>query len=140
MTSILVQISELVESLLRPYALLVALTWLGLAHLWRRRRESRGRLLLAAGPFAALTLLSLPAVAHLALGSLEWPYPPTSRRPEGAAVVVPSAGFVPRDAVRLHDELSDATLGRCLEAVRAYRAGPPCPVVVSGGEVDPENP
>lgn len=134
---------RLADGLLQPYTLAVLLTGAALAHLWRRRRESRGRLLLAVVPFGALTVLSLPPVAHLALGSLEWAYPPRGSRPSGApagAVVVLSAGVFPPDSVRPRDVLGDSSLYRCLEAARAYRAGPPLPVVAAGGKPDPSVP
>jgi len=130
-----------VDGLLRPYTLLLLLTGLALAHLWRRRRESRRRLLLAVVPFGVLVVLSLPAAAYLALGSLEWAYPPLTRRPEGAqAIVVLSGAMIERDSVRTHDVLGDTSLYRCMEAARVYRLGPPLPVVATGGKIDPDTP
>ena len=100
----------------------------------------RGRrsVLLVVVPFAALTLISLPAVSHLALGSLEWRYPPREWRPTRAeAIVVLSGGTLPPDAVRLRDELSSPSLVRCTHAAEVYHQGPPLPVMVTGGKVDP---
>src|SRR5262249_35557498 len=89
-------------------------------------------------PFLALTLISLPVVGCLALGSLEWRYPPLKSRPAHAgAIVVLSAGIKPADDVRLRDELSDHSLFRCLHAADLYRQGPPIPVLVTGGHADP---
>lgn len=134
---------RLAVGLLQPYPLLFVLTGLAVANLWRKRRETRGRLTMLTLAFAALALTSTPAVSHLALGSLEWQYPPLDRRPADAeAIVVLSAGVIPPDATRGRAELDEDTIRRCLHAARLYHQGKPCPVLVSGGKVDPdtENP
>jgi uncharacterized SAM-binding protein YcdF (DUF218 family) len=93
---------------------------------------------LAIVPFVALTVVSLPVVAYVALGSLEWRYPPLRTRPTHAgAIVVLSAGALHPDAVRIRDDLSGNSLIRCVHAAEVYRQGPPLPLVVTGGIVDP---
>jgi uncharacterized SAM-binding protein YcdF (DUF218 family) len=132
---------NLVVSLLRPYTLLFLLTGLAVANLWRRRRESRGRLLLAVVPFGLLTMISLPLVSYVALGTLEWRYPPPGRRPtEAEAIVVLSGSVRARGAVRHRDALGSDSLDRCLEAAEVYLQGPPLPLLATGGKVDPSEP
>jgi uncharacterized SAM-binding protein YcdF (DUF218 family) len=132
---------QLVNALVQPYTCLMLATAVGIVNLWRRRRESRACCYFIALPFGAVFVLSLPLVAYLALGSLEWGYPPRDRRPGGAsAIVVLSGAVLVRDAVQPRDELGDSTLYRCIEAARAYCAGPPLPVVATGGNADPESP
>jgi uncharacterized SAM-binding protein YcdF (DUF218 family) len=127
--------------LLQPYPLLYLATGLAIANLWHRRRESRGRLAVVTLAFVALTLPSIPAVSHLALGSLEWQYPPAGGGPaDGEAIVVLSAGVLPPDPTRGPAELDEDSIRRCLHAARLYHQGGPCPVLVSGGKVDPESP
>jgi uncharacterized SAM-binding protein YcdF (DUF218 family) len=127
--------------LLQPYPLLFLFTGLAIANLWRRRRETRGRLVVLTLAFLALTLLSTPAVSHLALGSLEWQYPPLQQRPaDTEVIVVLSGGVILPDATRGRAELDEDSIRRCLQAARLYHQGEPCPVVVSGGKVDPEAP
>jgi uncharacterized SAM-binding protein YcdF (DUF218 family) len=127
----------LLAGLLQPYVLLFLLLAAGAVTRWRRRREPIGRLLLAGLPFVALTALSMPAIAHLSLGSLEWRYPPTDQRPDQVeAIVVLGGGILPADATRLRAEMNPASLSRCLHAAAVYRRGKPCPVVVCGGRVD----
>jgi uncharacterized SAM-binding protein YcdF (DUF218 family) len=122
----------------QPYALLFLLLGIGIANLWHRRRESIRRLLLVTLPFVVLTVLSIPAIAHLSTGTLEWRYPPTEQRPDAAeAIVVLGGGVHPADATRLRAEMNSATLVRCLHAAAVYHQGKPCPVVVSGGSADP---
>ena len=131
----------LVDGLAKPYTVLIL--WIGMAigHLWKRKRESRGKLLLVAGPFGVLAALSMPVVAYLALGTLEWGYPPRDVRPARArAIVVLSGSIIARDAVRTHDLLGDSSLYRCLEAARAYKVGSPVDVVATGGKLDPGRP
>src|SRR5262245_29575829 len=95
-------IYQLVGLLLRPYTFLMLLVGLALGNLWRQCRAARRAALLAIFPFLALTLISLPAVSHLAIGTLEWRYPPRASRPTDAeAIVVLSAGALHADAVRI---------------------------------------
>jgi uncharacterized SAM-binding protein YcdF (DUF218 family) len=132
---------RLAVDLFQPYPLLFALTGLAVANLWRKRREARGRLAVLTLAFVGLALTSTPAVTHLALGSLEWQYPPLDRRPADAdVIVVLSAGAIPTDATGGRVELDEDTTRRCLHASRLYHQGPPCPVLVSGGKVDAEDP
>jgi len=130
---------EFVVTLFRPFTLLSLLTILSLANLWRGRRELRGRLLLHTVPLVALLLFCTPAVAHLALGSLEWKYPPQSSRPPQAQVIVVLSSGMGFDSTLGRAELDEDTLVRCLFAADLYRQGPSCPVLVSGGKREPES-
>jgi len=132
---------HLVAALLDPFTLLFLLTAVGIANLWRRRVDSRRRLVLVAVPFAVLAVVSLPATAYLALGSLEWPYPPQAGRPRGVDTIVVLSGAVhPPNRVRPEAELGEDSLYRCLHAARLYRRTGPCLVVASGGKVDSRTP
>jgi uncharacterized SAM-binding protein YcdF (DUF218 family) len=68
---------------------------------------------------------------------LQSAYRPLTERPAGATIVVLSGYAVPRDPHRPRPELGRDTLYRCLHAAELYHAGPPCPIVVSGGIVNP---
>jgi uncharacterized SAM-binding protein YcdF (DUF218 family) len=128
-------------TLLQPYPLLFLVMGLALARLWQRRREAWGRLVVLTAAFAALTLISLPAFSHLALGSLEWQYPPVERRPADAdAIVVLSAGVFATGPTGSEAAMDEDSLRRCRHAARLYHQGGPCPVLVSGGKVDPDSP
>jgi uncharacterized SAM-binding protein YcdF (DUF218 family) len=129
-----------VTYLFRPYTFFMVLLGLALVWLWRKCRDFRRTVLLAVFPYLALTLISLPAVSYVALGTLEWRYPPLERRPTHAqAIVVLSAGVLHPDAVRLRDELTVNSLVRCLHGAEVYHQGPPLPVLVTGGNVDPRD-
>jgi uncharacterized SAM-binding protein YcdF (DUF218 family) len=133
--------SHSITSLLHPYTILSLLTALAIANLWRKRRETRRRLVLVTALFAALIILSTPAVGHLALRTLEGQFPPLSRRPPGVGAIVVLAGGVDLpDETGGPAELESDTIQRCLHAVQLYRQGTPCPVLVSGGKVDPDAP
>jgi uncharacterized SAM-binding protein YcdF (DUF218 family) len=130
---------EFVVALARPYTFLLLVLLAAVVTLWCKRRETRGRLLLLTIPFAALWLVSTPMVAHLALGSLEWQYDPPERPPAGyEAIVVLAASTLLPGEVHQQAELADNTRIRCLVAAQLYRQGPACPIVVSGGKVDPD--
>jgi uncharacterized SAM-binding protein YcdF (DUF218 family) len=132
---------EFINALLAPFTLFYLLTLAALLNLWRRPRAKRGRLLLLTVVFVGLTVVCHPTVAYLALGSLEWRYPPVDEWPEDLqAVVVLSAGLLPPDGPRTRAELDADSLQRCLHAARLYHQGPGCKVIVSGGKVDPDTP
>jgi uncharacterized SAM-binding protein YcdF (DUF218 family) len=131
---------EFLEHLTRPFILLSILTILGLLNLWRGRPKMKARLLLYTIPLVALFLISLPGVAHLALGSLEWQYPPLADRPADAQVIVVLTAGMRYDTENGRAELDEDSMLRCLHAAGLYRRGPACPVLVSGGKVDPESP
>ncbi len=132
---------EFINSLLEPFVLFYLLTLAALLNLWRKPRAPRGRLLLLTAAFAGLTVICNPTVAYLALGSLEWRYPPADERPPDVqAIVVLAAGILPPDGPRVRAELDADSMQRCLHAARLYHQGPACPVLVSGGKVDPDTP
>jgi uncharacterized SAM-binding protein YcdF (DUF218 family) len=132
---------HLITGLLQPTLLCSLLSIAALAWLWRKRRESRRRLLCLTVPFAALMVLCVPAVGYLALGTLEWSYPPLERRPDDTEAIVVLSGYVaPPGGARLQPEMGEDTVQRCLKAAELYHQGRPCPVLVSGGKVHPDTP
>jgi uncharacterized SAM-binding protein YcdF (DUF218 family) len=130
-----------VVDLCRPTLLLYLLVVLAVLNLWRKRQESRRRLLFATIPLLLLSVFCMPITTYFALGTLEWPYPPLDERPSQAqAIVVLSGDLRLPDDVRRKPELGEDTLYRCLKAVELYRQGKPCPVLVSGGPLDADIP
>jgi uncharacterized SAM-binding protein YcdF (DUF218 family) len=131
----------LVWKLFQPFTLLILLSGVAVLNLWRKRRESRRRLVCLTAIFAALALLSLPIVGRVAVGSLEWQNPPMRDRPADAqAIVVLSSHVQPADDLHPEPELDEPSLNRCLRAARVYHQGPACPVLVSGGKGDADDP
>jgi uncharacterized SAM-binding protein YcdF (DUF218 family) len=129
-----------VVDLLQPHTVLALLAGWALLRLWRKRKEP-GRPWLALALLLALAVLSTPAAGWLAALSLECGSSLSEQRPpEAEAVVVFSAGLLPPEGARLQAELDEDSLQRCLHAARLYAQGPPCPVLVSGGKVDPDSP
>jgi uncharacterized SAM-binding protein YcdF (DUF218 family) len=126
------------KSFLKPLTLLFLLQGVGLVLLWRKRQASRRLRLLLTLPFCALVAITLPAVVYPMLGTLEWRYPPLKGRPADAqAIVVLSGGIYGADGVRLAPELAPDTLYRTLHAADVYHRGTPCPVIVTGGTLNP---
>jgi uncharacterized SAM-binding protein YcdF (DUF218 family) len=131
----------MVWKLLQPFTLLYIFSALTILNLWRRRRETRKRLLWLSATFVALTVLCLPISGHIAVGTLEWQNPPLRERPADAqAIVVLSSYVFPPDSLRTEPELDEASLIRCLQAAAVYHQGPSCPVLVAGGKTDPDEP
>jgi uncharacterized SAM-binding protein YcdF (DUF218 family) len=129
----------LAAALLRPLALAYGAVALALILLWRRR-ERRRRLLALSVALGLVLVLSLPVTSYLALGSLEWAYPPMGHRPADAPVIVVLSGSLrPADADGSRYEPGTDTLYRCLRAAEIYRDSP-APVVVSGGKVHDDQP
>jgi uncharacterized SAM-binding protein YcdF (DUF218 family) len=127
------------KRLLHPYLLLLIVAMLASLNLWRKRVESRKRLLWVSLPLAALYLWCTPAVAFLALGTLEWRFPPDSDLDGDAqAIVVLSGSIYPPTEFQSQAILGPSTLYRCLHAYDVYRAGPPRFLILTGGIVDPQ--
>ena len=122
---------------LDPFLLLFLIVGVAIFNLWRKRTETRRRLLLVTIPYSLLFVVCTPAVSFFALGSLEWQYPPrVGRPPDAEAIVVLSGSLRPVDEEWSRVELGEGTLYRCLLASRLYRQGKRCPVVLCGGKVD----
>jgi uncharacterized SAM-binding protein YcdF (DUF218 family) len=127
---------RIVTSLAQPYTLLFLLLGLAVANLWRKRRESRRRLLVLTSLVVLLGILSTPVVGAFALRTCEGRFAPLEQRPGDAEAIVVLAG-----AVSLEDEtggpaqMEADTVHRCLHAAELYRQGAACLVLVSGGKV-----
>lgn len=128
---------HLLSLLTRPTTLLFLVLAAAIAVLWWKRLESPRRLRWVTIPFVLLALLSTPAAGFLALGTLEWSYPPHEDIPAETQALVVLAGYVrPQDAVRLRAELGSDTLYRCLHAAALHRRANDLPILVSGGLPD----
>jgi uncharacterized SAM-binding protein YcdF (DUF218 family) len=130
----------MLEYILRPTFLFSVVLALAVANLWRRRRETRLRLFWVTAPLVALTLISIPAVAYLAVGSLEWQYEPADPVPDARTAVVVLAGYVRDDDGRSAPELGTDTFYRCMHAFNIYEKAPECRILVSGGQSDRASP
>jgi uncharacterized SAM-binding protein YcdF (DUF218 family) len=131
----------LVWHLLQPYPVLLIFLAVGIAILWRKHRDAWRPLLSVTLGFVLLVVVSAPDVAYLLQGSLEWRYPPLERRPADADGIVVLAGYVhPPASVGARPELGEDSLDRCLWAAELYHQGKRCPVLVSGGNSNPDQP
>ena len=129
------------HALLQPHVLLYGVLVFALVRLWRRPDVPRRALVWVTVPFVVLSLLCMPALAYVALGSLEWPYPSLRRLPGDAQAIVVLSGYVrPADGDHAEAELGEGTLYRCLKAFELYRQRPTLPLVVSGGVPSPTEP
>ena len=123
----------------QPVAWLFVLTALGLAWAWRKS-NSRRRLIPAISFFALLWIFCMPLTSNLALGTLEWGYPPGQQYPRDMRmIVVLSGGITYGDELVTRAELSNDTVQRCLAAAELYHAGAGKKLLLSGGKVDPSN-
>ena len=128
--------NQLLEYILRPTFVLAAILAIAIVNLWRKRRETRSRLLWLTIPLILLVLLCLPVSAYLALGSLEWAYPPTEITESPATLVVLSGYMQPLDGEQGQAELGTDTYYRCLHAVTLYQKLKGSRIVVTGGLSD----
>lgn len=127
--------------LAQPFTILYLITLLAILNLWRRRRETRCALLLVTIPFVAYKAVRTPIIAYLLLNTLEGQYPRLEERPTDAeAIVVLGGSLLPADSSPVRARLGEDSDERCVYAAKLYRAGPACPVLVSGGKLDPESP
>jgi uncharacterized SAM-binding protein YcdF (DUF218 family) len=126
-------------TLSQPHTILSLLMCWAVFRLWRRRGEPHRPVRVLVISLVILAILSMPAVAHLTLLSLERYASPLAERPTDAeAIVVFSAGLYPPSGPRLEAEMDEDSLHRCLYAAKLYAQGSPCPILVSGGKVDPD--
>ena len=119
----------------QPYTLACLLGVVLLTVAWFRRREARRGLVGVGVVLIAVGLMSTRIVADLLTWPLESRYHRLERRPDTTQAIVVLSGNVlyPDDR---HTELGEDTLYRCLHAAELYRAGPPCPLLTTGGKVD----
>jgi uncharacterized SAM-binding protein YcdF (DUF218 family) len=123
--------------LLQPFPILCAATALALVNLWRKRKESRGQVLLVAIPFVFLVAFCMPPVSWLVSHWLQAPYPPLLQPPAEAQAIVVLASYVePPSALHPVPELDHDSLIRCQHAAALARQETSCPVLVSGGKPD----
>jgi uncharacterized SAM-binding protein YcdF (DUF218 family) len=125
--------SHLGEFLLRPTVVLGFVLALAIANLWRRRRETRRRLLAVAIPFLLLALLSCPALAYLALGTLEWPYDRPASVPDHPEALVVLSGIIYGTGEGDPVDLGSDTYARCARTLELYHKAGSCLVLVCGG-------
>jgi len=96
---------------------------------------------IAIGLMVLLCLLSTLIVGHLAIGSLEWSYPPSVVLPTRADTIVVLAGNIDMiDQEGIKVRIGGETLFRCLHAFELYDQAGGCRIVVSGGSVDRSKP
>ena len=133
---------EIISFILHPYLLLSLWCIIALVNLWRKRRETRRRLISLSLPFFLLMLMSLPIVSRTSLLALERHHQPLAKRPSDAEAIVVLGSWVARPkGKRLQARLGTYSAFRCIRAAELYHQGEPCPVVVSGrlpGEPDIE--
>jgi len=84
-----------------------------------------------------LSLLSTPLAGYLALGSLEWFYPPMEIDPAASDTIVVLGGTMTID----DDKEAEARVGpssyyRCLHAAHLYERAGKCQIIVTGGKID----
>jgi uncharacterized SAM-binding protein YcdF (DUF218 family) len=132
---------RLVVDLLQPHVMLCLWVGWALVQLGRQSADPRRRVRWLVIPLLALLAISTPLASYLALGTLEWSYPPLERRPDDAqAIVVLSGDIRPWDETRKKADLGVDSLYRCLRAVDVYFEGSKLPLVVSGGSADTDGP
>ncbi|HLN31063.1 MAG TPA: YdcF family protein [Gemmataceae bacterium] len=126
-----------VWNILQPFPIFCMVMALVVANLWRKRKESRARLLWVSIPFVLFLVSCTPVVGWFATRSIESRYPPLRDRPSDAEAIVVLASYVaPPDAIRIRPELDYESLCRCREGAEMFKQGKPCPVIVSGGKPD----
>jgi len=125
--------------LVHPFGWLFILLAAALAWAWKRS-EVRRKLLPAIVLFALLWIYCLPLTSHVALGTLEWGYPPLRRIPQGEPlIVVLSGGISYGDELVPEAILSDDTVDRCFAGAALYHAGAAKKMLLAGGKVDPSD-
>lgn len=129
------------EFLIQPWflGLCLSLLWLGRLMLGRTasRRELAGVILC----LGVTVSVSTPAAAWFAGSTLQDSFPERYDRPADAEAIVVLGGYLrPPSAQRPKAQLGWDSLSRCLLAADLYRQGPACPLLLTGGQMDPTKP
>jgi uncharacterized SAM-binding protein YcdF (DUF218 family) len=117
---------------------LMFLAWLGLVLLtgimWWRRAVGRKWLVTMTLLVLAIGFGSTSLCKHVAVGSLEWQFPPRTEPLALHQVIVVLGGDILRpDQGRPEADLAESTLMRCLTAARLYRESGPHTIISSDG-------
>ncbi len=131
----------ILDYLMSPFLLLMALTGLGLLNLWRQCGLSHRGVRWAGLPFLLLVCSSTPAFVYPLLGSLEWQHAELSTHLESGATIVVLGGYVeaPREEGR-DARLGSDSMNRCLWAAELYAQTAKARLVITGGKVEPAEP
>ncbi len=139
MGALKIMVYDSLTLLLRPSLIAFVLVVISAVANWRRSASAPPRLrsLLVAIPI--WWIVSSPVVGYLALGSLEWHYPPRRDRPNEVAAIVVLGGYLrPADDWHGWPQLGSDSVERCRLTAEIYHAGQRCLVLVSGGAVGSE--
>jgi uncharacterized SAM-binding protein YcdF (DUF218 family) len=129
----------LTQDLLKPFPLLMWLTGAALLMAWRRTLPPRRGWRIVFVVYGLLLLDSLPATSYFVVGWLERSSPRVLARPADARVIVVLGGGVLSPRRKGDPTLPDySSYSRTMRAWQLYRDGPPRPIVVSGGEPNPQ--
>lgn len=124
----------LIRGLMDPYLVTYFLIAIAVGSLWWRRSCSARRLTVLSGLVLLLGIASTPLAGYLAIGSLEWRYPPPQNElPDDAVIVVLGGAVLPPDQLRTNAELAESTLLRCVSAATLYHQLNARQVILSGG-------
>ena len=123
--------------LVEPYTLLLLFLWTATLWMVWRSAPVRGKGLVFAAVLL-LTIASMPITAFLFYWPLESRYPYQPGRPEGGQVIVVLGGgqrLLDPDRQKVFP--AEDTVERCVHAADLYLQGPPCPLLVTGGNLPP---
>jgi len=131
---------SIVSDLIDPVLLLTLLGLFLLLALWRRRAQTgSGSVLFMTLIYLLTAFACTPYGAHLLLRELERPFPPLASRPDDLdAVVVLGGALNAGPDPKTLGELGADSLRRCVYAAQLYHDGTRIPIVVSGGNLDPD--
>jgi len=132
---------QLVSALASPFPILVFLLICCWLTLWWSRKLIRKRYLLLTVTVMLLLLNSSQWIAYFAAHLLEQNYTELETLPADVdAIVVLGGGAAPPGPLKQKSTPSISTLSRCYHAVELYRRIDGCPIMVSGGKPDPDQP
>jgi uncharacterized SAM-binding protein YcdF (DUF218 family) len=134
-------IHTLTDILTDPFIVMFLLTGTAIAWLWRKPRETSRRHIWVTGCFVVMYIVCMPLSAQLALGTLEWGYPPMAANPETDSPLVILGGYVhPPSRSVPAGVLGTDSLFRCVRGQELYhQADESRLIVVCGGKLDPDD-
>ena len=127
-----------ITHLLEPFTLLMLL--LGVCVFWPQPAGAPRRRWLKLC-YVLTYAYCTPLAAYTSTWLLERPYPKVVSRPERLdAILVLSGGVILPQTPGEPHRLAENSFRRCERAAELYHAGPPCPILISGGVVYARDP
>ena len=130
---------DVLRKVLEPTNLLLLLLFFTLWRAWRNKANLKRRRFAVTVSFLLLVAYCLPVVAHFSGQYFEREYTQLRSRPaDNDVIVILGGGVNPANDKEHKSRLSDASIRRCIHGAELYKSAAACPIIVAGGQANPD--